>query len=67
MKMLKEFIIPFSSLKFGSNFHEFEIDKTFFEAFNYSRYEFCNIILQIDFRKENEGNNFWKIWVFEIF
>jgi len=45
MKMLKEFIIPFSSLKFGSNFHEFEIDKTFFEAFNYSRYEFCNIIL----------------------
>ena len=53
MKMLKEFIIPFSSLKFGSNFHEFEIDKTFFEAFNYTRYEFCNIILQIDFRKEN--------------
>lgn len=53
MKMLKEFIIPFSSLKFGSNFYDFEINKTFFESFNYNRFQDCKIKLHLDFRKEN--------------
>ena len=38
MKELKEFCIPFSSLKLGPNFFDFEIDKSFFDIFNYSRY-----------------------------
>ena len=53
MKMLNEFIIPFSSLKFGSNFHKFEIEKTFFESFDYYRFQDCKIKLHLDFRKEN--------------
>ena len=53
MKKLDEFCIPFSSLKLGSNLFNFEINKSFFEAFNYSIYESCNLALQLDFRKEN--------------
>ena len=53
MKELKEFCIPFSSLKLGSNFFNFEIDKSFFDIFNYSRYNSCNISLKLEFRKEN--------------
>ena len=53
MKKLDEFCIPFSSLKPGSNFFSFEINKSFFEAFNYSVYESCNLLLHLDFRKEN--------------
>ena len=53
MEELKEFCIPFSSLKLGSNFFNFKIENSFFEAFNYPRYEFCSINLALDFRKEN--------------
>lgn len=53
MKILKDFNIPFSSLKLGSNIFKFEIEKTFFEAFNYTRYDDCNIKLHLDFKKEN--------------
>ena len=53
MKELKEFCIPFSSLKLGPNFFDFEIDKSFFDIFNYSRYNSCNISLNLEFRKEN--------------
>ena len=53
MKELKEFCIPFSSLKLGPNFFDFEIDKSFFDIFNYSRYSSCNISLNLEFRKEN--------------
>lgn len=52
MKELKEFCIPFSSLKPGSNFFKNKIDKTFFEAFNYSNPHDCNMDVSIDFRKE---------------
>ena len=52
MKELKEFYIPFSSLKQGSNFFHNKIDKSFFEAFNYSNPHDCNIDVNIDFRKE---------------
>ena len=53
MKELKEFCIPFSSLKLGPNFFDFEIDKSFFDIFNYYRYSSCNISLNLEFRKEN--------------
>ena len=53
MDELKEFCIPFSSLKLGSNFFNFKIENSFFEAFNYPRYESCSINLALDFRKEN--------------
>ena len=53
MEELKEFCIPFSSLKLGSNFFNFKIENSFFEAFNYPRYESCNVNLSLDFRKEN--------------
>ena len=53
MKELKEFCIPFSSLKLGPNFFDFEIDNSFFDIFNYSRYNNCNISLNLEFRKKN--------------
>ena len=53
MKKLDEFCIPFASLKLGSNLFSFEINKSFFEAFNYFVYESCNLLLLLDFRKEN--------------
>ena len=52
MKELKEFYIPFSSLKSGSNFFHNKIDRTFFEAFNYPDPHSCEISVSIDFRKE---------------
>ncbi len=52
MKELKEFCIPFSSLKPGSNFFKNKIEKSFFETFNYSNPHDCNIDVSIDFRKE---------------
>ena len=52
MKELKEFCIPFSSLKPGSNSFQTKIDKSFFEAFNYSNPHDCNIDVVFDFRKE---------------
>ena len=53
MKILKDFNIPFSSLKLGSNIFNFEIEKTFFEAFNYTRYDDCNIKLHLDFKRKH--------------
>lgn len=52
MKELKEFNVPFSSLKFGSNFFHNKIDKAFFESFNYSDSQDCDIDVDIEFRKE---------------
>ncbi|KQB99566.1 DUF177 domain-containing protein [Pedobacter sp. Hv1] len=36
MKALKQFSIPFTGLKLGKHQFEFEIDKSFFDAFEYS-------------------------------
>ena len=36
MKALKQFSIPFSGLKLGKHQFDFEIDKSFFDAFEYS-------------------------------
>ena len=52
MKKLDEFCIPFSSLKLGSNVFNFEINKSFFEAFNYSVYESCNLFYSLILEKK---------------
>ncbi|TCC94279.1 DUF177 domain-containing protein [Pedobacter frigiditerrae] len=36
MKALKQFSIPFTGLKLGKHQFEFEVDKSFFDAFEYS-------------------------------
>lgn len=36
MKALKQFSIPFTGLKLGKHHFDFEIDKSFFDAFEYS-------------------------------
>ena len=36
LKPLKQFSIPFTGLKIGKHQFEFEIDKSFFDAFEYS-------------------------------
>ncbi len=52
MNDLKDFIVPFSSLKNGSNHFTFDLDKKFFEAFNYSEVNDSKISATVDFRKE---------------
>ena len=41
MKTLKEYIIPFSSLKNGENRFGYKLNNTFFEAFNWDEFEKC--------------------------
>ena len=43
MKDLKKFNIQFVGLKEGSHLFEYEIDNTFFEAFNYDEFESSSI------------------------
>ena len=52
MKGLKDFCIPFSGLKLGDNIFQNKIDKSFFEAFNYSNPHDCNINVSVNFKKE---------------
>ena len=44
MKPLKEFTIPFVGLKVGKHHFDYEIDKTFFEHFEYE--DFNDVILK---------------------
>ena len=53
MNDLKDFIVPFSSLKNGSNHLSFDLDKEFFEAFNFSEVNDSKITAVVDFRKES--------------
>jgi hypothetical protein len=43
MSNLKQYIIPFIGLKQGKHLFEYEIDNTFFEAFNYDEFESSSI------------------------
>lgn len=43
MKANKEFLIPFAGLKQGKHQFEFQINKTFFEAFDFDEYNDANI------------------------
>ena len=53
MNDLKDFIVPFSSLKNGSNHLSFNLGKKFFEAFNFSEVNDSKISATVDFRKES--------------
>lgn len=43
MKVTNEFLIPFIGLKLGKHQFDFQINKTFFERFDYHEYEDCDI------------------------
>ena len=54
MKQLKEFDIPFVGLKLGKHRFDYQIDKTFFEAFNYD--EFAEATLKVSLVMEKKSN-----------
>lgn len=53
MRDLKEFNIPFVGLKEGSHLFEYQIDKTFFEAFQFDEFNDANIKTNITFVKKS--------------
>jgi uncharacterized metal-binding protein YceD (DUF177 family) len=53
MKALKEFNIQFVGLKLGNHVFEYEIDTTFFEAFDFDEFHHSNIHVTLDFAKKN--------------
>jgi hypothetical protein len=52
MKEFKEFVISFIGLKEGEHRFEYQIDSTFFDAFNYDEYEKASIIVDLVFVKK---------------
>ncbi|PQJ71862.1 YceD family protein [Polaribacter butkevichii] len=53
MKYLKEFNIPFVGLKEGIHLFEYEIDNTFFKAFNYDEFESSSVKITLNFIKKS--------------
>lgn len=53
MKKLNEFLIPFIGLKLGKHQFEFQIDKGFFESFDYDEFESCNIKVSVVLEKKS--------------
>ena len=53
MKDLKGFNIPFVGLKQGNHVFEYEIDNTFFEAFDFDEFHNSDVKVTIDFAKKN--------------
>lgn len=49
---MKEFVIPFSGLKNGFHSYEFEINKEFFEHFEYTEISRCNIKVDVELDKQ---------------
>ena len=49
---MNEFVIPFSGLKNGLHSYEFEINKEFFEHFEYSEISRCNIKVDVELDKQ---------------
>jgi uncharacterized protein len=52
LKALKQFSIPFTGLKLGKHQFEFEIDKSFFDAFEYSLVKDGTLKTTIDLDKQ---------------
>ena len=52
MKALKQFSIPFTGLKLGKHQFEFEIDKSFFDAFEYSLVKIGALKAMVDLDKQ---------------
>jgi uncharacterized metal-binding protein YceD (DUF177 family) len=53
MKYLKQFNIQFVGLKEGVHLFEFDIDNTFFEAFNYDEFKSSSIKVSLNFIKKS--------------
>lgn len=53
MKPLKEFTIPFVGLKLGKHQFDFDIDKTFFEHFDYDEFNSANVKVDLDLEKKS--------------
>ena len=53
MKDLKRFNIQFVGLKEGTHLFEYEIDNTFFEAFNFDEFQSSSIKIALDFVKKS--------------
>jgi len=53
MKDLKQFNIQFVGLKEGNHLFEYQIDNTFFEAFNYNEFINSSIKVDVDFLKKS--------------
>ena len=53
MKQLNEFLIPFIGLKLGKHQFEYQISKSFFDAFDYDDFESCDIKVNVVLEKKN--------------
>jgi len=52
MKALKEFVIPYVGLKEGEHQFEYQINKAFFDIFNYDDFNDCDITVAVKFVKK---------------
>lgn len=52
MKQLNEFLIPFIGLKLGKHQFEYQINKAFFDSFDYDDFESANIKVNVVFEKK---------------
>ena len=53
MKVTKEFLIPFIGLKLGKHRFEYQIDKTFFDFFEFDEFASANITVNVVLEKKN--------------
>lgn len=52
MKLLKEYTIPFVGLKLGKHHFDYQIDKKFFEHFEYDEFNDVNVKAELLFEKK---------------
>jgi uncharacterized metal-binding protein YceD (DUF177 family) len=53
MKVSNEYLIPFIGLKLGKHQFDYQIDKTFFDRFEYDEFESCNVRVDIVLEKKS--------------
>jgi uncharacterized metal-binding protein YceD (DUF177 family) len=53
MRVTKEFLIPFSGLKQGKHQFEFDINKTFFDAFDFDEFNDVNVKVNMVLEKQS--------------
>jgi uncharacterized metal-binding protein YceD (DUF177 family) len=53
MKVSNEYLIPFIGLKQGKHQFDYQIDKTFFDRFEYDEFESCNVKVDVVLDKKS--------------
>ncbi|SHI78362.1 YceD family protein [Flavobacterium haoranii] len=53
MKNFKEFLIPFTGLKFGKHQFDYQVDNSFFEHFDYNEFNNANINVKVVLDKKS--------------